>query len=243
MSKLLGILLFLAFFASSSSFAAEQKVIIHNEGWELIGELGVSQSQNPKGFILMLHKAAGTRSEYISMANKANKLGFHSLRLDLRGNGESINLGAFDYLVKKNFEINDRAWSDIAAAHKWIKSDPRFKDLPLIYMGGSYSGEKMVNASDVVGFADAYIEMSPGSFSEESIAKIDESGKPWVFTRVENERPFFTPLYQDIRDGSKNAEIWVYPGEAKTGHATRILSLMPEIEDLFLEWILKSIDR
>jgi len=242
MNKLIGTLLFYGLFTLNSAHAVEQRIIIHNEGWQLVGELGISQVKSPKGFILMLHKAAGTRSEYISMAKKANKAGFHSLRLDLRANGESINLGKFDYLVKKNFEINDRAWSDVAAAHNWIKSDPRFKKLPLVYMGGSYSGEKMVNASDQVGFADAYIEMSPGSFSEESIAKIDKSGKPWLFTRVEKERPFFPPLYQDIRDGSKNAEIKVYPGEAKTGHATRILTLIPEIEDFFLEWIIMSLD-
>lgn len=216
--------------------------MITNEGWELYGDLGITAEPNAKGFILMFHKAAGNRSEYISMAQKANQADFHSLRVDLRANGESTNLDKFDFEVRKNFEINERAWSDVAAFHKWVKADERFSDLPLIYMGGSYSGEKMVNASDVVGFADAYIEMSPGSFSPESIAKIDQSAKPWLFVRVENELSFFPALYQDIREGSKNAEIIVYPGQSSTGHATRLLKSRPEVEDFFLEWIEEALN-
>ncbi|MBT5072770.1 MAG: hypothetical protein HOJ34_12125 [Kordiimonadaceae bacterium] len=240
MSRKLSIIIFCFMFFSSFSNAAEQKIMIENEGWELYGDLGLADELNPKGIILMLHKASGNRSEYISMAEKANQAGFNSLRMDLRGHGESINLDSFDYLVKKNFELIEQARRDVAAAHNWIKADERFVDLPLIYMGASYSGEEMVSASEEVGFADAYIEMSPGSFSPQSIAKIDISGKPWFFVRAENELPFFPVLYENIRAGSTIAEIKVYPGE---GHGTDLLKIRPEVEDFFLEWIENALNQ
>jgi hypothetical protein len=36
-------------------------------------------------------------------------------------------------------------------------------------MGASYSGEELAEAGRIIGYVQAYVELSPGSFSDESI--------------------------------------------------------------------------
>ena len=44
----------------------------------------------------------------------------------------------------------------------------------------------MAEAGAQVGYADMYIALAPGNFSEDSIKAIDASGVPWLFVRAEN---------------------------------------------------------
>lgn len=81
-----------------------------------------------------------------------------SLRVDLRGHGESTNLGAFDPELSRyynkddpavvaNFELIRAGDEDILTVLRWLEEQPGLSDLPLIMMGSSYTGEEMAEAS------------------------------------------------------------------------------------------------
>jgi hypothetical protein len=92
----------------------------------------------------------------------------------------------------------------------------------------------MVEAALNTKFADVYVALAPGSFSEESIAAIDPSDVSWLFVRAEIELPFFPELFATIKDGSETAEIWLLPG---SGHATDLFDENPELHLRIIDWI------
>lgn len=218
---------------------------IHSEGWTLHADLQLPVSSPIRAFAILLHKAAGNRSAYLQMAETMAENGIASLRIDLRGHGDSTNLGTFDpdigrYFdqddpaVVANFELIRAGDRDIVAVLHWLRGQPEYADLPLIMMGSSYTGEEMAEASAESGSADVYVALAPGNFSEDSIRALDNTGVPWLFVRAEVELPFFPALFEAIRDGSETAEIWVLPGE---GHATDLFDENPDLHLRLLDWI------
>lgn len=198
------------------------QITIHSDRWTLRGDLQLPVSSPARAFAILLHKAAGNRSAYAQMAESMPENGIASLRVDLRGHGESTNLGSFDPDISRyfnqddpavvaNFELIRAGDRDIVAVLHWLRDQPVYADLPLIMMGSSYTGEEMAEASAESGYADVYVALAPGNFSEDSIRAIDSRGAPWLFVRAEVELPFFPALFEAIRDGSETAEIWVLP--------------------------------
>ena len=240
-----GFLFVLIFTATVWARADEVRVEIDSEGWTLVGDLTMPDSTSLKAFALLLHKAAGDREAYASMAEAMAERDIALLRIDLRGHGDSINLGAFDPTIGRYLDENDPAIvqnfslirsgdRDIVAIMQWLDQQSRLRSLPLVVVGSSYTGEEMVQAAVETRFADIYVALAPGSFSEESIAAIDPSEVPWLFVRAEIELPFFPDLFAAIRDGSEVAEIWVLPGE---GHATDLFDQNPNLHIRLIDWI------
>ena len=224
---------------------ADEAITIHSDGWALRGDLRSPVSGPARAFAILLHKAAGNRSAYKQMAETMAGSGIASLRVDLRGHGESTNIGTFepdisryfdqdDQAVAANFELIRAGDRDIIAVLHWFRGQPEYADLPLIMMGSSYTGEEMAEAGAEFGYADVYVALAPGSFSEHSIDAIDGSGAPWLFVRAEVELPFFPALFEAIRDGSESEEIWVLPGE---GHATDLFDENPDLHLRLQDWI------
>jgi dienelactone hydrolase len=231
--------------AMMSAHGDDTRIEIDSDGWTLIGDLTTPEAEPATAFALLLHKAAGDRKPYVTMAEAMAARGIASLRIDLRGHGDSINLGAFDPQIGRYFDENDPAVvrnfaliraadQDIVSIMRWLEKQPRFAELPLIVIGSSYTGEEMVEAAAQTQFADVYVALSPGSFSEESIAAIDPSDVPWLFVRAEVEMPFFPDLFSAIREGSDTAEIWLLPGE---GHATDLFDHNPQLHLRLIDWI------
>ena len=233
------------FTAMISAQADDVRVEIDSEGWTLVGDLTTPESGSLNAFALLLHKAAGNRTAYVAMAEAMATRGIASLRVDLRGHGDSINLGNFDPTINRYLDENDPAIvdnfalirsgdRDIVSIMQWLDEQPRLTNLPLVVVGSSYTGEEMVQAAVDTKFADIYVALAPGSFSEESIAAIDTSEVPWLFVRAEVELPFFPELFNSIREGSKTAEIRVLPGE---GHATDLFDHNPNLHWQLIDWI------
>ena len=63
--------------------------------WELIGDLVIPNTEEKPPVVLLLNKANGNREVYRTMANYLSDRGIASLRLDLRGHGESTNVEKF----------------------------------------------------------------------------------------------------------------------------------------------------
>ena len=239
------VLFALCLFSTHSN--ADTVITIDSDGWQLKGDLSVPDS--PVAFAVLLHKAAGDRSAYNEMARILAKNGIASIRLDLRGHGQSTNLGSFDptisrYLdpdderIVRNFDLIRAGDKDILSLMKWLERQDEVRDLPLVVIGSSYTGQEMVEAARESRFADVYIALAPGSFDTESIAAVDPSGVPWLFVRAEVELPFFPDLFDAIREGAKSAEIWTLPGE---GHATDLFEHNLGLEQELTDWIKKKL--
>ena len=239
-----GLIFALLLTAMMSAHGEDNRIEIDSEGWTLIGDLTTPEAEPLTAFALLLHKAAGDRKAYVTMAEAMAARGIASLRIDLRGHGDSVNLGAFnpevgryfgenDPAIVRNFALISAGDHDIVSIMRWLEKQPRFAELPLIVVGSSYTGEEMVEAAEETQFADIYVALSPGSFSDESIAAIDPSDVPWLFVRAEVELPFFPELFSAIRQGSNSAEIWLLPGE---GHATDLFDYNPQLHLRLIDW-------
>jgi len=79
------------------------------------------------------------------------------------------------------------AAADVVAAQQYLRSHPGIDAARIAIMGGSYSGEEMAEAGRLVGDADAYVALSPGSFGDASIAegsmRVGYLGCAWSRTR------------------------------------------------------------
>lgn len=220
---------------TSPSLAEERdKKTFYVDGWHIKADLlSPTVKNNVKlPLIVMLNKAAGDRKVYRAFARKLLSKGFVSLRVDLRGHGESINQGVFDPKNRESFKILEGTYKDIAAITQWVKRDRKYNGLAII--GASYSGEHMMLAAELGGYADAYIALAPGSFSDASIDKVDSTRKPWFFLRAEKELPFFDDIFAALGERSKTARIQIVEGNA---HASDLLIDNPALEDDLIAWL------
>ena len=215
---------------------ADERIKLHSDGWEIIGDLRIPQSTKPVPAVILLHQANGTRKEYVELSDQLATRGIASLRIDLRGHGESTNKGKFGPPFgedPKMRAILDGTENDITEAFNYLKAHPRIDAGRIGLVGASYSGERMAKSARKGKFAKAYVALSPGDFSDESIEAIDPSKTSWFFIRSFGERPFFKDLYDAIREKSKTSQILEIPGK---DHATRILDHHPEISEMIAVW-------
>lgn len=233
--RILLILIVAMLVAPNTAFGeVREKHTFYVDGWHIKTDLlSPTVRNNTKvPMVVMLNKADGDRKVYRALARKLLSKGFASLRVDLRGHGESINRGHFDPKDRDSFKLLDGTYKDIAIITQWMRGAGKYNGLAFI--GASYSGEHMMLASETGGYADAYIALSPGSFSDASIGKIDATGKPWFFLRATEELPFFDEIFAKIGERSKTAKIQIVEGDA---HASDMLIDNPSLEDDLISWL------
>lgn len=206
------------------------RVVLSSDGWRLIGDLSLPTGARHAPAVLMLNKAAGDRTVYEPLAVSLAGRGIASLRIDLRGHGESINMGRF---VPGEPALLVGSEDDVAAAHEYLRSHPRIDGSKVAVVGGSYSGEAMAEAGREYGYAQAYVALSPGSFSERSFATIDSTGIPWLFVKSRDER-FLVGFEATLLEMSETAEIIIVPGAA---HASDLLVDHPDLVDRLAVWL------
>ena len=95
----------------------------------------------------------------------------------------------------------------------------------------------MSEAGRTFGYAQAYVALSPGSFSDESIEAIDASGVPWLFVAARDER-FLQEITAAVRERSRTVELVVVPG---TGHATNLLVEYPDLAERIAVWLARRL--
>jgi dienelactone hydrolase len=217
----------------------DARVVLKSDGWELVGEWRAPDGGDPVPAALLLHRAAGSRAEYEDLAQALADRGIASLRLDLRANGESVNLGRFEEPFSENLGLLDGTYRDIDAALRWMKAQPSVEADRVAVVGASYSGEAISESLRREGAkASAYVVMSPGSFSDESILEVDGSGAPWLFLRTVEESPtslgFIDAVFEAIERLSRTAEVRVLEG---SGHATHMLEGRPRLVEEIADWL------
>lgn len=228
---------------ASGLTVAEEAVTIENDGWVLKGTYRFPQTRAIKPAALLLHRAAGNRSEYDALAAALAERHVSSLALDLRGHGESINLGKFEEPYADNLHINEGAYRDVIAALEWLAAQPDIDADALAVVGASYSGEAAGLALREGGRqAVAYMMLSPGNFSDESIAAAEASGARWQFIRSEEEGPASKPhidaLFEALEAQGPTLERRVLSGG---GHATELFDGRPELADEMADWIAAAV--
>ncbi len=209
------------------------RVVLNSHGWELVGDLRFSDAEGPVPAVLMLNQAAGDRTPYRDLARHLANRGVASLSLDLRGHGESTNLGPF---VPGEHQRDPLIWDaekDVIAAHEYLKSLAQVNADRIGMIGASYSGEEMAEAGRLHGYAQAYVALSPGSFSAASISGIDSSGVPWLFS-ASNEDRFVKRITASVQSQSQAVELLLVPG---TGHGTDILLERPDVAERVAVWM------
>lgn len=218
---------------TSPASAQSSRVTIESDGWHLVGDLVLPAEVTPVPAVLMLNGAAGDRTVYENLAAELVARNIASLRVDLRGHGESINRGRFVPGAEERSPLIWDAELDVEAALRFLRGHSRVDSMRLGVIGASYSGEEMAEAGRVFGYARTYVALSPGSFSAESITDIDRSGVPWLFVVSRDER-FLREITADIRERSERAHLEILPG---TEHAARLLRAHPELAERIAVWL------
>jgi dienelactone hydrolase len=224
----------------ASDAEESSRIEIDSDGWHLIGDLVIPDSTGDVPAALLLNQAAGNRIAYEDLARLLAARGIASLRLDLRAHGESTNLGQF---VPGEADEQDREvmiWSaeaDVKAAHEYLKSHEKIDTGRIAIVGASYSGEEMAEAGRLHDYAQAYVALSPGSFSDESIKSMDESGVPWLFIVSRQDR-FLTNIVANVQSASENTEIVYLPGSV---HGTDILELRMDVAERIVAWLVAKL--
>jgi dienelactone hydrolase len=209
---------------------ADRRVTIQSDGWTLVGDFHESGRTGRAPAVLLLHGAARDRRAYITLADELAKRGIASLRIDLRGEGESTNRGRF--VPGRRSDILDGTDRDVAAALRWLRVHRDVDPVRIGVLGASYSGEAMAIAARQGSPAAAYVALSPGSFSDSSARAIDPSGIPWWFLASRNER-FAQSIVQRIPTMSRAARITIVEGNA---HASDMLSPQFVLNDEIADW-------
>ncbi len=231
---MLVVCLLLVFACSSRSTGAQQtRVTIPSQGWQLIGDLVMPVSERPVPAVLLLNKAAGDRSVYRDLAADLAERGMASLRLDLPGHGESTNLGRFVPGEQPRSPMIWDAEEQIRSAIQFLRSHPGVDGSRIGGVGASYSGEELAEAGRRFGYVQAYVMLSPGSFSAVSIQEIDASGVPWLYIASRDER-YLREITDAVKAQSQRAHLELLPG---TSHATDLLVTHPDLAPRVAVWL------
>jgi dienelactone hydrolase len=222
-------LAFLFALIQAASPVTEHRVVIPNDGWRLIGDFRPATAARAPAVLLLLNGAMRTRKAYAGLARELGRLGIASLRLDLRGEGETINRGRFQPGPSPTIDQSDR---DVDAALTWLRSRPGIDSGRIGVLGASYSGEAMAVAARQGAAGAAYVALSPGSLSEESMREIDSSGRPWWLIASDSER-FARRVVDQAAAISGSAKVTYVSGRA---HASDILGVHLNLEAEIADW-------
>ena len=224
--------------ATDGTVFRDSVIAIDSDGWSLVGNFTqpvVIASRAPT--VLLLNKANGSRQAYASVARELARRGVASLRLDLRGEGESTTLGSFvPGVPNAQLQYPER---DVAAAFAWLRAQDSVDGTRLGVVGASYSGEVMAIAQRAGSRARAYVALSPGSLSAETIDAIDASGVPWWILRSRNER-FVRDVVAAARARSRTARVTEVEGN---GHASDMLIGNPGLSAEIADWLASALRR
>ncbi len=219
--------------AAQISSIKETRIVLEHDGWQLVGDLLLPIAEHSVPAVLLLNQAAGNRTVYKMLANHLANKGIASLRLDLRGHGESTNAGRFVPGESQSRRFIGEADADVVFAHEYLLSHAAIDTDRIGIVGASYSGEEMAEAGRARGYARMYVALSPGSFSEESIMAIDSSEVSWLFITSKDDR-FLQNIAAAVQEKSHTVELLIIPGEM---HATDILEGRPDLVERIAAWL------
>jgi dienelactone hydrolase len=212
-----------------------ERVELQSDDWTIVGDLALPEAEGPVPAVLLLHMMPTDRSSYANMAGLLAERGIASLRIDLRGHGESINLG------EHNSEINAEAWRDVLAAFNYLKEQEAVDPERIGILGASYSGEQAARAGIEGADAAAWVIMSSGSFSEESIGFVSRTRVRWQFIAAEDDgNPAVPELMKRAAAVTPYAKETIF---AKGGHGTYMFQYDKYLEKKIADWFFDELTQ
>jgi dienelactone hydrolase len=215
--------------------AGERGVTIPSDGWTLHADL-LLPDRRPAPLAILLHKAAGDRAVFRQLAARLAAEGIGSLRVDLRGHGESVDRGRF---IPGHAAVLDGADRDVAAVWRFVRATAGVDPGRLAVVSGSYSSEAAAKAARDVGYGLAHVALSPGDFSDDSFRAAAASRAAWLFIRSDDERFVREGLDAKVRALVPGAELWVV--RAGSAHATDLLAADRDLTDRLSAWLVQRL--
>ena len=209
-----------------------KRVELESEGWKLVGTLEMPEVEGPVPAVLLAHQFNRDRTVYAKLAGLLAERGIASLRIDLRGHGESTNLGGID---RRQLTTS---WPDIVVAFKYLKQLDGIDHNRIGLLGASYTGEAVARAGREAGYGKAYVILSAGGFSEESIAALDGSGAAWWFIAARDDGRRTPALMERAAGAAAAAELTMYD---QGGHAANLFGPHPDLEEKIADWFAEKL--
>ncbi len=212
----------------------KERVVLESDGWRIIGDLRLPGNGKPAAAVLLLHNWRLDRAAYGRLAGLLAELGVASLRIDLRGHGESTNLGT------KTRETASGAWRDAVAAIKYLRSHEGIDADRVGILGASFSCEIAARAGREAGGLRAYVILSAGYFSDESVAGVRSGDAEWWFIAAADDHPRVQQTVRNAAAASEQAELTLL---SEGGHALELFSTHPELEGKIDDWFARQLYR
>ena len=232
----------------STTSLAENISIKAKDGFNLSADYLVPNSGSKRG-VLMLHQCNADKTMYADLAKHAAAKGFHSLALDFRGYGKSVDK---TYSMKKmEAEASNR--DQFLAKVRKMRADHWPSDVELAYQ---YLAEKVgsqniafIGASCGGGQAMMLAETkSPTSFTflssgmnEQRIEQFEKlSDIPALFIAAQGDRFTYNSAKVAFEKAkSPKSRIQLYKGN---GHGHPLFTLDPHLEKNMVDWFLTHSD-
>lgn len=216
---------------STSSASSEEKVVIEVDGWKLVGILNVPESGSAVPAVILCHQFNSNKAVYDNLAKLLAEKGIASLRLDGRGHGESTNKG------RVTRDLLRTSWPDVVAAHKYLKGLKGIKADRIGTVSASYSGESVARAGREYEYAQAYVVLSSGTMSKESIADLKNSAGVWWFVAAKDD-PRSAANMQAADTAAKYSS---FTNFEKGGHGTNLFRSQPDLEAKIADWFAEKL--
>lgn len=218
---------------------SEKRIELKVDGWEIVGLLNIPESTEKLPLVILGHTLwGGNKSEYDDLVKVLAANGIASLRIDLRGHGESINKGK----VKKpdtNPAYMFDAWPDIIAAHQYAENLPEIDPTKIGVLAASYSGELAAKAGKHYKYAQAYVILSSAMFSQESTLRIAYSNAEWWHI-VANDDPTFAKEAVGFVQKRSPSEVTILESG---GHGPDLLKSHKDLSQQIADWFNKKLHK
>ena len=150
------------------------------------------------------------------------------------GAWESLQIGAYNLDEHRRDPLIWDAETDVVAGYEYLVGDSRIDSERIAIVAASYSGEESAEAGRLRGYAAAYVLLSPGSLSAESIDALDASVVPWLIVAA-REDSFLTDIMAGLGQRSERATTLMLDGR---GHATDLLETRQNLPSRLVDWLL-----
>lgn len=207
-----------------------EKIILNtSDGWKI----AANYFPAPGNAVILLHKFASGKDEWISFANELNQKGYAVIALDFRGHGESTlrNGKTITWQDFTNADFNDMT-KDVAAARDWL-TNKGYDEFAIV--GASIGANTALNYAVNDSAIKTIVLLSPGLQFKGIVTNqtIRNFTRP-IFIVASNEDTYSarsaTILYE-LTQGKK--EIKLYDG---AGHGVAMFD-GTDLDRLILNWL------
>ena len=222
----------------------EQHIEIESGGWILKGILNIPEATSHVPAVLLCHMGGSNKEVYDRLAGLLAERGVGSLRLDLRGHGESTNLGVLDLnsegRSKELLDLLIGAWPDVVEAHKYLEGVESIDAEQIGFVGSSYSAEVVATAGRNYKFGKAYVLISgmPSPVTSHYINALDV---PWWIIWSNEGDSSWAPPYMELFATLTSAP--QFSAMETGGHGTDLFDSYPNLEVEIADWFAEKLER